>query len=117
MVTDEFPNVKITIIKTDRKTLSIQLKKGEIIARAPKKMKDEDIFSFINSKKNWIKKHLDTLCESQAESAEPWSEEELKALAQKALEIIPERVKFYAEKIGVTYGRITTVFWCFFLLR
>ena len=109
MIKNEFPNTKITIIKSERKTLSIELKAGEIIARAPKRMKDDEIFSFINSKKSWIYKHLDALAkrkESLSDEA-PFSEEELKALAQKAAVIIPERVKLYAEKIGVTYGRIT----------
>ena len=50
--------VKISIIRSSRKTLSIQLKNGEIIARAPLRMKDKDIYSFIESKKSWIEKNL-----------------------------------------------------------
>ena len=33
--------------------------------------------------------------------------EEIRDLASRALEVIPERVAFYAPRIGVTYGRIT----------
>ena len=33
--------------------------------------------------------------------------EELEALADQALQIIPQRVAYYAEKMNVTYGRIT----------
>lgn len=33
--------------------------------------------------------------------------DEIQALADKALKVIPERVKYYAPKVGVTYGRIT----------
>ena len=33
--------------------------------------------------------------------------DEIHALGQKALEVIPERVKYYASLLGVTYGRIT----------
>ena len=32
---------------------------------------------------------------------------EIRELADQALKVIPERVKYYAEKVGVTYGRIT----------
>ena len=46
--------VKITIIRSNRKTLSIQLKSGEIIARAPLRMKDKEIYSFIEEKRSWI---------------------------------------------------------------
>lgn len=109
MIRSEFPNTEITIIRSDRKTLSIELKADEIIARAPKRMKDDAIFNFIISKKNWIYKHLDALAKRKESLSDekPFSDDELKSLAQKAAKIIPERVKFYAEKIGVTYGRIT----------
>ncbi len=40
-------------------------------------------------------------------SVPPLTGEELHALTEKALTCIPERVKFYAPQIGVTYGRIT----------
>lgn len=35
------------------------------------------------------------------------SREEIEQLAQKALEVIPRKVEYYAQVIGVTYGRIT----------
>lgn len=33
--------------------------------------------------------------------------EEIRSLADQALKVIPERVRYYAPLIGVTYGRIT----------
>ena len=42
-------DVKVNIIRSDRKTLSIQLKPGEIVARAPLRIKDKEIYSFIES--------------------------------------------------------------------
>ena len=42
-----------------------------------------------------------------ADGAEPLSESDIQALADRALSVIPERVKHYAKIIGVTYGRIT----------
>lgn len=42
-----------------------------------------------------------------ADSVEPLSMDEIRALADQALKVIPERVKYYAPKVGVTYGRIT----------
>ena len=101
--------VKISIIRSNRKTLSIQLKNGEIIARAPLRMKDKDIYSFIESKKSWIEKNLAKIEEREKaiSDVEPFTEEEIKALAEKAKVIIAERVKYYAPLIGVTYNRIT----------
>lgn len=102
-------NIKINIIRSNRKTLSIQLKHGEIIARAPLRMKDKEIYSFIESKKTWIEKNLAKIEEREKAISElqPFTKEEIKALAEKAKTIIPERVRYYAPKIGVTYNRIT----------
>lgn len=101
--------MKVTIIRSSRKTLSIQLKPDEIIARAPLRMKDKEIYSFIESKKSWIDKNLAKINERQKalDKVQPFTEEEIKALAEKAKIIIPERVRYYAPKIGVTYNRIT----------
>jgi predicted metal-dependent hydrolase len=103
------PEVKITIIRSGRKTLSIQLKSGEIIARAPYRMKDKEIHAFIELKKEWIEKHLAAISEREKKlsAAVPFTEAEIKALAERARMLIPERVKYYAPKIGVSYGRIT----------
>ena len=102
-------DVKVNIIRSDRKTLSIQLKTGEIIARAPLRMKDKEIYSFIESKKSWIEKNLAKMEEREKAISEvqPFTQEEINALAEKAKQIIPERVRYYAPKIGVTYNRIT----------
>ncbi len=102
-------NIKVNIIRNNRKTLSIQLKPGEIIARAPLRMKDKEIYSFIESKRSWIEKNLAKIEEHEKAIGEvkPFTQEEINVLAEKAKTIIPERVKYYAPKIGVTYNRIT----------
>lgn len=102
-------DVKVNIIRSDRKTLSIQLKTGEIIARAPLRMKDKEIYSFIESKKPWIENNLAKMEEREKAISyvQPLTQEEINALAEKAKGIIPERVRYYAPKIGVTYNRIT----------
>ena len=109
MISKMNADIKIIIIRTYRKTLSIQLKDGEIIARAPLRMKDKEIYSFIDSKKSWIEKNLAKIEEREKAIGEvkPFTQEEINALAEKAQTIIPERVKYYAPKIGVTYNRIT----------
>lgn len=105
----KYNNKKITVIHSDRKTLSLQIINGEIIVRAPLRMKEKDIFSFVKSKRNWIEKHL-SLQESRSqafESFEQFTDDEIRQATLTAKKIIPERVSFYAEKIGVTYNRIT----------
>ena len=103
------PDLRITIIRSDRKTLSVQIKNGELIARAPLRMKEKDIYAFIDSKKAWIEKHLASSEEVKKALGEiqPFTEEELKELTEEAKLIIPKRVEHYAPLIGVTYNRIT----------
>lgn len=104
-------NIKaeITIIRSKRKTLSIELKPGEIIARAPMRMKEKEIYKFIDSKKTWIDKHLVKLNERQKtlDDLKPYTQEEIKRFTLQAKLDIPKRVEFYAEKIDVTYNKIT----------
>ena len=61
----------------------MQLKPDEIVARAPLRMKDKEIYSFIESKKSWIEKNLAKINERQKalDEVQPFTEEEIKALA------------------------------------
>lgn len=101
--------IKVTIIRSNRKTLSIELKPNEIIARAPTRMKEKEIYNFIESKKKWIDSHLVKLNERQRvlDDSKPYTQEEIKQFTAKAKLDIPKRVEFYAKKIGVTYNKIT----------
>ncbi len=104
-----FENAEVSVIRSGRKTVSIQVKPNEVIIRAPMRMKEKEIEKFVESKRNWIEKHLKSLSEKQKalENIEPYSDEEIRSFIKKAKEIIPKKVEFYAEKIGVTYNRIT----------
>ena len=102
-------DAKISIIRSNRKTLSIQVKSGEIIVRSPLILNDKEIYFFIDAKKVWIEKQLFVLSEQQKNLGEirPLTKKELQDLYKKAKEIITERVEYYAPEIGVAYNRIT----------
>lgn len=102
--------LKVEVIRSNRKTMSIQVKKtGQVIVRAPLWMKNSDIDRLICKKERWIRKHLEVF-EQQKENPENQiriSAKEIETLVHKAKIVLPEKVAYYAEKIGVTYGRIT----------
>ena len=102
-------NINVRIIRGNRRTLSIELKPNEIIARAPMRMKDKEIYKFIESKKDWIDEHLTKLNERQKvlDDLKQYTDEEIKQFTAKAKIDILKRVELYAEKIGVTYNKIT----------
>lgn len=104
-----FGSVSVFVTRTARKTISIQIKADGMHVRAPLRMSDTEIERFLDSKSKWIKKHLQMVAErkSAVNDLPPYTPEEIRDLASKALQIIPERVKHYARIIGVDYGNIT----------
>lgn len=100
----------IRIIKSKRKTISLQIKPdGSIELKVPVQMTDAQIQEFLHQKSGWIEKHLQAVQERQQQlsQVEPLNKEEIQELANQALEVIPKRVTYFAEIVGVTYGRIT----------
>lgn len=101
---------RVKIIKSNRKTLSIQIiRTGELVVRAPYGVPEREIVRFLREKEGWIQKRQREVLAQEKVMKEVGilSPQEIRALAEQALQMIPGRVAFYAEKIGVTYGRIT----------
>lgn len=105
-------NEKISyqIIRSQRKTMSLEIKPdGQIIVRAPLRLSQVRIRRFVEQKQEWILKNLEKIQkrEVQRETVPGLSKEERTRLQQEACQKIPERTAYFAEKIGVSYGRIT----------
>ena len=97
------------IVRSNRRTISIEVRPSGIIVRAPRRMSSQEMSAFVLKKKSWIEKHWSQMQERQQtrEQQGAYTAEELKALAEKALVVIPEKVRHYAPLVGVDYGRIT----------
>ena len=80
---------------------------GLVKVRAPYGISRAEIQEFVASKEAWILKHLKRIEQNKASYPELLSARELEMLAQKALQVLPGKVEYYAAKIGVTYGTIT----------
>ena len=104
-----FHDIAVQIIRSERRTISIELKTVGIVVRAPKRVTDAEAMDFVERKGDWIDKHWEKIQErqEQAEALEPFTQAEIRDLAEQALKVIPERVKHYAPLVGVNYGRIT----------
>jgi len=99
---------QLNIIYSSRKSIAIELKPNNILVRAPKGMSWCEINAFLESKRGWIEKHLAKMQERQEalEQVEPFTMDEIHELADKALVVIPEKVRKFAPIVGVDYGRI-----------
>ena len=104
--------MEFTIIRSNRKSVSIQINKDlTITVRAPRYVPEKEIKRIIQEKEAWIQKHLAKMKERKEQyeksGRHPLTADELQKLAQKAVEYIPGRVEYFSKIIGVTYGRIT----------
>ena len=105
-------NQKISyqIIRSSRKTMSLEIKPdGRIIVRAPLRLSETRIRKFVEEKQEWILKNLEKIQkrDEQKEDIPRLSALERQHLQNKACVVIPRRVAYFAEKAGVTYGKIT----------
>lgn len=103
---------EITLIRSRRKSLAIEITPElQVVVRAPARMPVREINAFVQEKDDWIRAHLQQMAgkkrlrEQYREQA--LSKEELQELATQAMKLIPQKVHYYAQIIGVTYGRIT----------
>ena len=98
------------MIRSRRKTVALQvLGLNDVVVRAPMRMSNREIEEFVQQNMDWIQKNLKKVAENQKEEEEivPMTEAEVRELAEQATQLIPERVKYFAPLVGVTYGRIT----------
>lgn len=103
---------EITLIRSRRKSLAIEITPElQVVVRAPARMPVREINAFVQEKDDWIRAHLQQMAEKKRLREQcreqALSKEELQELAAKAMKLIPQKVRYYAPIIGVTYGRIT----------
>ena len=103
---DRVKDMQYRVIRSDRRTISIQITPaGEVLVRCPRRMGEDAVRAFVDSKSHWIEKHLTMKRETaKLPSLTPG---ELSALTARAREIIPERVVYFAPLVGVSYSKIT----------
>ena len=86
----------LQLIRSRRKTLAIEIP-GEnlVLIRAPLRLPEAEIRRFVAERQPWIQKHL------------ALTPEEIRRLADEALQWFPPRVRQRAARMGVRIGRIT----------
>lgn len=100
------------LIKTNRRSVGIIVKPGgEIVVRAPKRMPDSMILSFVHEKEEWIvKTYLKQSILPSNPASEPKSPQTIaleKRYRDAAKDYIPKRVEYYHQFTGGKYTKIT----------
>ena len=98
------------MIRSNRRTIGLEVKPdGQVIVRVPIRLPDSEICKFVHKHEEWIQKHQEIARQRLEERppVEKLTMQEIQELADQAVKVIPQRVAYYAPKIGVDYGRIT----------
>ena len=101
--------MEYTLIKSRRKTISLEVREDGLIVRAPNRTTKREADAFVKKHGEWIEKKREQIAlrKVQEQAVDKLTQEELEELARQAARVIPERVRFYAHKMEVSYGRIT----------
>ena len=100
------------LIRSKRKTLAIEIKAdGGMVVRVPEVCSRKSIEAFVTGHSDWISEKVRQQIRQQEERAlqnpGPLTEEERQRAICEARVIFSDKVRFYAEKMQVEYGRIT----------
>lgn len=90
-----------TLIRSKRKSVSIQVDTDcNITVRAPLRLSQKEIDKILLEKKEWLEKTV-IIQRKKKKTIKEYSDEDIKALRKKAKEIIPLKVKYYANIMRV----------------
>lgn len=101
-------NVKVR--RSKRKSAAIKITADmQIVVFVPLYVSDNEIEKMVISKSKWIDEHMLKVQSTIDERSklEKITFEQVKELANQAVEYIPKRVKYYAEKENFVYNKIT----------
>ena len=99
------------LIRSRRKTLALEVTRDcRVLVRAPLRLSREKIDAFVAAHDGWLQTHLERQRQRAASAPPPPTAAEIAALKAKAWAVLPEKVAFWSQKMGVapTGLKITT---------
>ena len=100
----------VRIERSRRRSIVLSVNsKAEVILKVPYRTTNAEIKRILFERQDWIRTHVARVrsARASADTLAPLTDEELRQLSRQAAQYIPPRVAMYAERIGVSYGRIT----------
>ena len=93
------------LIRSDRKTLGLQVKDGRVIVRAPLRATVQQIERFVREHEAWIENALSRQAAKKAAHPEPTAAERAEYI-RLAKEMLPRRTAFWSERMGLYPSQI-----------
>lgn len=110
MIKMKIGEYNVEVRRTKRKSATIKITADmQIVVYVPLYVSDNEIERMVISKSKWIDEHMLKVQSTIDERSklEKITSEQIKELADQAVEYIPKRVKYYAEKENFVYNKIT----------
>ncbi len=99
--------VTYELIRSSRRTVALEIARdGRVLVRAPQQMPQDQIDRFFAAHQDWLQNHLTRQREWQAAHPEPDAARQ-KALTDMAASVLPEKVAYYARRMGLRPTGIT----------
>ena len=95
------------LIRSDRRTVALEITRdGRVLIRAPRRMPQQEIDRFFAAHQDWLQEHLAKQQSWQQAHPEPTKAQQDALLARANTEL-PEKVAYYAAKMGLQPAGIT----------
>lgn len=110
MIKMKIGEYNVEVRRSKRKSVAIKITADmQIVVFVPLYVSDNEIERMVISKSKWIDEHMLKVQSTVDERSklEKITFEQIKELADQAVEYIPKRVKYYAEKENFVYNKIT----------
>lgn len=110
MIKMKIGEYNVEVRRSKRKSATIKITADmQIVVFVPLYVSDNEIERMVISKSKWIDEHMLKVQSTIDERSklEKITFEQIKELADQAVEYIPKRVKYYAEKENFVYNKIT----------
>lgn len=90
------------LIRSRRKTLALEVTRDcRVLVRAPLRLSQAHIDAFVERHAAWIARHLEQQRQKAAAMPPAPTPEEIKALKETARAVLPPKVAFWSEKMGL----------------
>jgi len=94
------------IIRSARRTITITIKEGRVILKAPLKLSDKDAEKIIASHEKWITEKLEK-AKNRNDIYNSLTDEKIAELKKEAKKYFNEKTEYFSRIMNLKYGRIT----------
>ncbi len=105
--------VPVQVIRSSRRTLALEITPSlELVLRSPFSLSEDILVRYLQDQGPWIRRHWKAMAQRKEEQERqplpaPFSDVELAHITKEAQAILPGRVHYFAEIMGLSYGRLT----------